>query len=131
MLHDEGMSAAEYRRVSADDALKLIFSAHEEDRSYTLFDVRDAHSYGHGCVPGALQLGEHDVGTWLGKLPRAQPVFIYCSLGFSSQTFAKRFADFGFTAVFSIDGGFPAIIEALKQAREAALGSDSARAGGG
>ncbi len=125
------MSAVEYRRLNAEDALKLIFSALEQDRAYTLFDARDAHSYGHGCVPGALSLGEHEVGAWLGRLPRTQPVFIYCSLGFSSQTFAKRFADFGFCEVYSIDGGFPALIQALKQAREAALGSDSAPAGGG
>jgi len=122
---------SEYRRTNAEKALKLIFSALEQDRPYTLFDVRDAHSYGHGHVPGAVQLGEHDVGAWLGKLPRAQPVFIYCSLGFSSQTFAKRFAELGFAEVYSIDGGFPAIVEALKQAREAALRSDAAPAGGG
>src|SRR3954453_19509733 len=125
------MSAFEYRRLNAEEALKLIFSALEHDRAYTLFAGRDAHSYGHGHVPGALPLGEHEVGTWLGKLPRTQPVFIYCSLGFSSQTFAKRFADFGFSEAYSIDGGFPAIIEALKQAREAALRSDAAPAGGG
>jgi len=125
------MSTVEYRRVNAEDALKQIFSACEQDRAYTLFDARDAHSYGHGRVPGALPLGEHEIGAWLGKLPRSQPVFIYCSLGFSSQTFAKRFADFGFSEVYSIDGGFPAIIQALKQAREAALRSDSAPADGG
>jgi thiosulfate sulfurtransferase len=125
------MSAFEYRRMNAEQALKLIFSALEQDRPYTLFDVRDAHTFGHGHVPGAVQLGEHDVGSWLGKLPRTQPLFIYCGLGFSSQTFAKRFADFGFSEVYSIDGGFPAIIAALKQAREAALGSEQAAAGGG
>ena len=123
--------AFEYRRMNAEDALKLMFTALEHDRPYTLFDVRDAHTYGHGHVPGAVQLGEHDVGAWLGKLPPTQPVFIYCSLGFSSQTFAKRFADLGFSEVVSIDGGFPAIIEALKQAREAALRSEPAPAGGG
>ena len=122
---------SEYRRMSAEEALKLIFSALEHDRPYTLFDVRDPHAYGHGHVPGAVQLGEHDVGAWLGKLPRTQPVFIYCSLGFSSQTFAKRFADLGYSDVYSIDGGFPAIVEALKQARAAALRSDAAATGGG
>jgi len=121
---------SEYRRMNAEEALKRIFSALEQDRAYTLFDVRDAHAYGHGHVPGAVQLGEHDLGAWLGKLPRAQPVFIYCSLGFSSQTFAKRFADWGFSEVVSIDGGFPAVIEALKQARDAALRSDAAPTSG-
>jgi len=122
---------SEYRRMNAEEALKLIFASLEHDRPYTLFDVRDAHAYGHGHVPGAVQLGEQDVAAWFGKLPRAQPVLIYCSLGFSSQTFAKRFADWGFSDVVSIDGGFPALIDALKQAREAAFRSDAAATGSG
>jgi rhodanese-related sulfurtransferase len=116
------MSDPLYRRTSAEEALTLIFSAHEKDQPYTLFDARDAHSYGHGHLPGAVLLGEHDVGSWLGKLPPAQPIFIYCLFGLSSQTFAKRFADAGFSEVHSIDGGFPSLVKVLEQAREAALG---------
>ena len=101
-----------------------MFRAYEADRPYTLFDVRDAHSYGHGYLPGALHLDEHTVGAWLGKLPPADPVFIYCQLGFSSQTFAKRFADVGFREVHSIDGGLPALVEVLKKARDAAYATE-------
>ena len=120
-----GMSASQYRRTSAEDALKLIFSAHEREQPYTLFDARDAHSYGHGHLPGAVLLGEHDVGKWTGTLPKAQPVFIYCLLGLSSQTFAKRFADAGFAEVYSVDGGFPALVKVLEQARAAALAQEA------
>lgn len=125
------MSTAGFRRTTAVDALRLIFSSYDEDRPYTLFDARDAHSYGHGHVPGALPLGEHAIDAWLNKLPLAQPIFIYCSLGFSSQTFAKRFADAGFGEVHSIDGGFPAMLRALRQAREAALQVDATPKGAG
>ena len=123
------MSASQYRRTSAEDALKLIFSAHEREQPYTLFDARDAHSYGHGHLPGAVLLGEHDVGTWIGKLPAEQPVFIYCLLGLSSQTFAKRFADAGFSEVHSVDGGCPELVKVLERAREAALGREASADG--
>jgi thiosulfate sulfurtransferase len=111
------MPLVEYRRLSAEDALKLIFSAHEREQPYTLFDARDAHSYGHGRVPGALLLDEHGVSSWVEKLPRAQLVLIYCTYGLSSQTFAKRFADAGFPEVYSVDGGFSALVQALERAR--------------
>jgi thiosulfate sulfurtransferase len=117
------MSTLGFGRANAAEALKLIFALHEQERPYTLFDARDPHSYGHGHLPGALPLGEHAVAAWTNKLPSERPVFIYCSMGFSSQTFAQRFADAGFSQVYSIDGGLPALVEALEQARDAAVGA--------
>ena len=119
------MSSREFQRIDAARALAFLFRACDEGKPYTLFDVRDAHSFSHGAIPTAIGLSEHDVGTWLMKLPRSQPILIYCFQGFSSQTFAKTFADFGFSEVYSIDGGFPALREALLRARDAA-GDDSA-----
>jgi thiosulfate sulfurtransferase len=119
------MATQRFQRTAAADALNLIFSACDEDRAYTLFDARDAHSYGHGHIPGAVPLTEHAMGEWLQKLSRDEPVFIYCGLGFSSQTFAKRFADSGFSEVHSIDGGFSALAVAFKEARAAALASEA------
>lgn len=120
------MPAAEFRRIDAEQALKLIFSACEQERAYTLFDARDPHSYEHGHIPTAQPLAEREIGSWLGKLPRAQPVLIYCYHGFSSQTFAKTFADFGFREVYSVDGGFPALLQVFQRAREAALRGETA-----
>ena len=114
------MPPQDFRRIDAEKALTLIFSAYEHDLAYSLFDVRDAHSYGHGHIPTAQLLSERDVGSWLGTLPRDQPVLFYCFHGFSSQTFAKTFADFGFREVYSVDGGFPALVEALQRARTVA-----------
>jgi len=121
LLDLRGMTTHGFLRTAAPEALALMFSACDQDRPYTLFDVRDAHSFGHGHLPGAISLAEHALGEWLANLPRAQPVFIYCGLGFSSQTFAKRFADAGFSEVHSIDGGFKALVPAFKEARAAAF----------
>lgn len=115
------MSSSEFRRVTAEQALAFIFSACEQDRPYTLFDTRDLASYARAHLPTAQTLLEREVGSWLGRLPRSQPVIIYCYHGFSSQTFAKTFADFGFAEVYSVDGGFDALVHALQHAREAAM----------
>lgn len=114
------MPPRNFRRIPAEQALALIFSACDQERAYSLFDVRDAHSYGHGHIPTAQLMAERDIGRWLAELPRGQLVLFYCFHGFSSQTFAKAFADFGFCEVYSIDGGFGALTEALARARAAA-----------
>jgi len=115
------MATYGFLRTSATDALALMFSAYDQDRPYVVFDVRDPHSFGHGHLPGAISLDEHGAGAWIANAPRTQPVFIYCRFGLSSQTFAKRFADAGFSEVHSIEGGFGALVEALKQARAEAF----------
>lgn len=114
------MPEARYRNIGADQALSFIFSAYEQDRSYSLFDTRDAEAYAKGHLPGAEPLAERDIGNWIGRLPRSQPVLIYCYHGNASQMYAKTFADFGFTEVYSIDGGFHALAHAWHHARTAA-----------
>jgi rhodanese-related sulfurtransferase len=110
------MPAAEYRRIDADRALAYIFSACEHDRAYSLFDARDLNSYTQSHIPTAQLLVERDIGSWLQELSRAHPVLIYCYHGNASQTLAKTFADFGFGEVYSIDGGFHALVHALQHA---------------
>jgi thiosulfate sulfurtransferase len=120
------MEHHEFRRIDAARALHIIFSAYDQGRPYTLFDARDPHSYEHGHIPSAQPLAEREIGSWLSRLPRTDPILIYCFQGFSSQTFAKTFVDFGFREVYSIDGGFPALVESLKRARAEATGQSAA-----
>ncbi len=114
------MPTASYRCISADQALSLIFSAYEREQPCSVFDTRDAASYAQGHVPGAEPLAEREIGDWLRRLPRSQPLLIYCYHGNASQVFAKTFADFGFAEVYSIDGGFHALTHAWQRARQAA-----------
>lgn len=127
------MSEQTFRRVDAPTALSILFAACDQERPYTLFDARDAHAFGHGHIPTAQPIAERDLGRLVRSMPRAQTVLIYCNQGFSSQTFAKAFADFGFEAVYSVDGGFPALVEALRGMREASAASaqDGAAQGNG
>jgi rhodanese-related sulfurtransferase len=58
-----------------------------------VLDVRDAKAYGRSHIKGA----EH-----------VRPVLIYCYHGHASKEYAKVFSDFGFSEVYSMDGGYEA-----------------------
>ena len=74
-----------------------------------VFDVRDRASYQRGHIDGAAHLAEDRFFAWTRRLDKAAPVLIYCYHGNASKTYAQMFADFHFTRVFSIDGGYPAL----------------------
>lgn len=107
------MAEGTFRRIAADEALAFMIAAAGQDRPYRLFDTRDSGSYARGHLAQAEPLAERDLGDWIGRLPRAEPVLIYCYHGNASQVFAKTFADFGYTEVYSIDGGFQALAQAI------------------
>lgn len=106
------MPEGTFRTLTAAQALAFMVRASEQAHPYRLFDTRDADSYARGHLAGAEPLAERDLGQWIGRLPRAQPLLIYCYHGHASAVFAKIFADFGHTEVYSIDGGFEALAQA-------------------
>lgn len=123
------MPEGTFRRIAAAEALAFMIAAAGQQRSYRLFDMRDAGSYARGHLAQAEPLAERDLGRWIGVLPRTEPVLIYCYHGNASQVFAKTFADFGYTEVYSIDGGFQALTQAVNRARAALpSGEDTAPA---
>lgn len=92
-----------FRRVDVDFARDLL------DRGEALvLDVRDLGSFERGHIEGAKRASQADLHQFLSGAPKVKPVLIYCYHGNSSQAFAKTFADFGFSAVFSLDGGYEA-----------------------
>lgn len=101
-----------YRCISADEAVGLLKS----ETSLTVFDVRDLASYQLGHLPAAAHLSEGRLMAWFGRLARDQPVLIYCYKGHASRTYAQMFADFRFTQVFSVDGGYEPLASALAAA---------------
>ncbi|GMU44476.1 MAG: hypothetical protein AMXMBFR25_24620 [Lysobacterales bacterium] len=121
------MPEGAFRRIAAAEALAFMIAAAEQARPYRLFDTRDADSYARGHLAGAEPLAERDLGHWIGRLPRAEALLIYCYHGHASQEFARIFADFGYTEVYSIDGGFEALVQAMEAMRGALpAGGDTA-----
>jgi rhodanese-related sulfurtransferase len=73
-----------------------------------ILDVRDAGAYERGHIEGAEHATQETLGWYLSDTPKDMPVIICCYHGVSSLAYAKIFADWGFSDVSSLDGGYEA-----------------------
>ncbi len=71
-------------------------------------DIRDAHSFAAGAMPGAVHLHGGNVEAFLAEADPARPLIVCCYHGNSSQGAAAYFADKGFSQACSLDGGYEA-----------------------
>ncbi|MFG1377069.1 rhodanese-like domain-containing protein [Xanthobacter autotrophicus] len=92
-----------FRRIGVEEAASIV-----GEGKALLLDVRDANSYAAGHVAGARHITFSALSDIIGATPKAQPVVIYCYHGNASQEYAQTLSDFGFAAVFSVDGGYEA-----------------------
>lgn len=97
-----------YQCIPASAAIDLL----RQETGVTLFDVRDSAAYQAGHLAGAANLSQDRLPGWAKRLLKEAPVLIYCYHGHASQIYAQMLVDFHFTRVFSVDGGYPALIEA-------------------
>lgn len=103
-----------YLRIDAGRAADLIRRGGDGRLQVpVVFDVRDPASFARAHVDGAEHLTEAGLGGVFSRLPRATPVLIYCYHGNASQVYAAMFADFRYTEVYSVDGGFAPLAAAL------------------
>tara|TARA_R110000751_G_scaffold135943_1_gene238893 strand:- start:240 stop:560 length:321 start_codon:yes stop_codon:yes gene_type:complete len=71
-----------------------------------LADIRDPQSYSQGHIPGAVRLDNDNLGQFVAAADKQTPLVVCCYHGNSSQPAAAYLASQGFTAVYSLDGGF-------------------------
>ncbi len=83
-----------------------------------VLDVRDADSYRRGHIEGSQLATEENFSAYLSAAPKDRPIIIYCYHGISSRAYAKRFAERGFSDVFSLDGGYEAWAAAERSERK-------------
>ena len=89
-------------RISASEALTLLA---QDDA--TVFDVRDSAAYQAG------HLAMDRIPAWSKRLNKDAPVLVYCYHGNSSQEYAQMLEDFRFNRVYSVDGGFATLLDAV------------------
>ncbi len=70
--------------------------------------MRDFRSYMTGHHPKALHLTDSNLRSLIKHTSKQVPILIYCYHGHSSQDMAQLFGDFGFSEVYSLDGGWEA-----------------------
>jgi rhodanese-related sulfurtransferase len=74
-----------------------------------LIDVRTAHEFDAGRLPGAERIGLEEIADRRGELDPSGPIVFYCRIGNRSLMAAEAFAGAGFDAV-SLAGGIDAWI---------------------
>jgi thiosulfate/3-mercaptopyruvate sulfurtransferase len=90
-----------------------------------VLDVRDPVAFERGRIDSATLVNGDTVFPLLRRTPKTTPVLIYCYHGNASQEYAQMFADFGFTEVYSLDGGFEAWQRAQADAAPATVIGDA------
>lgn len=99
--------------LRADDpVVKLLKPADyqkklEQAKTKSLIDVRTEPETKLGIIQGATNItfGEDDFEKKLEKLPRDQPLFLYCGGGFRSGESVKIAKKLGFEEIFDLQGG--------------------------
>ena len=87
--------------VSRQQALERL-----EANDATFVDIRDPNSYIEAHIPGALNIGNHNMEDFIANRDPAVPVIVYCYHGISSRSAAAHFMHHGFQDVSSMSGGF-------------------------
>lgn len=94
-----------FQRINVEQARELIAA------NALVVDIRDAHSFASGAIPGALQLNGDNVEEFIQSSDQSKPLIVCCYHGNSSQGAAQFFAQRGFEQTFSLDGGYEAWAE--------------------
>ncbi len=81
------------------------------DSGVRLIDVRTAHEFEAGWIPGAERIGLEELPERRGEISPDEPVLFYCRIGNRSLMAAQAFADAGFEAT-SLAGGIEAWLDA-------------------
>ncbi|MBJ95069.1 MAG: hypothetical protein CMP23_11435 [Rickettsiales bacterium] len=89
--------------LAVEQALALL-----EANEAIFVDVRDPSSWRAGHIPGALNVGDHNVQDFVATAAKDRTTVVYCYHGHSSLGGAAFFLDEGFTEVYSMSGGFAA-----------------------
>jgi thiosulfate/3-mercaptopyruvate sulfurtransferase len=92
-----------FQRIGIAEAEALL-----ERGDVLVLDARDAGSFAKSRVDGAEQISSANLSAVVGSTARNRPILIYCYHGNASREYAQIFADFAFSEVYSLDGGFEA-----------------------
>lgn len=95
-----------FSRIDVQLALELMAGAPEN--GLQIVDVRDEQSYLAGHIAGARHLDNASVHAFLASADQSKPLLVYCYHGNMSQDAAAFFAEQGFIAAYSLDGGYEA-----------------------
>lgn len=91
---------SDFKRIGAEQAQQM------RGEGGVIVDIRDAHSFTEGHIPGARHLDNHSLPDFIAASDLDQPLIVSCYHGHSSQSAAAYLVHQGFSDVYSLDGGF-------------------------
>ncbi len=96
---------ADVASVTAAELAALLSSAQPP----FLLDVREAHEYATGHLPGAVLLPLGELAKGVASLPRQHPMVVYCHSGRRSAQAVERLqTEFGLVNLLNLTGGIVA-----------------------
>ena len=92
-----------YQIINIHEAKKLF----EENKAIPV-DIRDPQSFNEAHISKATHISDQNLKTFIDSADKDKPIICYCYHGISSQNASQFLIDQGFTAVYSLEGGFEA-----------------------
>ncbi len=92
-----------FKDIGIHEAQSLI-----RDQDVLVLDVRDAPSFARAHIKGARNVSITNLSAVIDATAKSMPILIYCYHGYASREYAQIFSDFGFSQVFSLEGGYEA-----------------------
>jgi thiosulfate sulfurtransferase len=92
-----------YKNISISAAKTLIQTANP-----LILDCRATPDYKAGHLENALHLHEGLKESLVKRGDKQRSLLVYCYHGHASEHLAEFFSDFGFTDVYSLEGGYTA-----------------------
>lgn len=78
--------------------------------AYLVVDVREAHEYKKGHIPGAINIPHTELEFHLDELQNPNGIVVYCIVGRRTRLAEQTLLDNGIANVHHIEGGFGAWI---------------------
>ncbi len=80
-----------------------------------LLDCRQLRDYREGHIDNAMHAHDGLVESLIRSADKSTPLVIYCYHGHSSEHLAELFGNFGFSQVYSVQGGYASWLESRGQ----------------
>ena len=91
-----------YRQISGEEAAVMM----EVETGYIILDVRTAHEFQEGHIPGAVNIPNETIETAeIPELPdKDQLILVYCRSGNRSKQASEKLAMLGYTNIVEFGG---------------------------
>jgi len=110
-IEDSGLKAGQKEEVLV--LTKEEFKAAISNKKVQLVDVRTADEFSEGYINRAINIdyNEADFKERIGKLNKAQAVYLYCQSGGRSHEAAKLLKNLGFKYIYELEAGYINYVE--------------------